>query len=1008
MSSTVSNSAYVQVEKRAAEKKRPKYPRVVNGPLRFLLFCIFALFAIVGANSLYLVSITFLEWVNGVVYQNYFYQFMFIAHLVGGLLIVVPTIIFGVVHMRRAMSRPNHRAKAVGYGLFGTAIALFLTGFLLMRLEIGGREFFLREPISRIIIYWLHITAPLVAIWLFVLHRLAGRRIKWWIGALWFTVAGTAITAIVFLQSQDPRTWEIVGPESGLQYFEPSQARTATGNFIPTKSLMNDDFCLECHADIHEKWSVSAHRFSSFNNPAYAFSVLNTREKMYEREGTVKPARFCAGCHDPVMFFGGAFDDPKYDDPNYDFASDELAQAGITCTVCHAITTLNNGDTTIGNADFTIGEPMHYPFTFSENPKLRWLNRQMIKAKPALHKATFLKPLHKSPEFCGSCHKVHLPEELNDYKWVRGQNHYDSHYLSGVSGQGLTSFYYPPQAEQNCNNCHMPLQESEDFGAQRRQRGGPLTVHDHQFPSANTAIPHLLDMPEWVNAAHEKFLEGVMRIDLFGIRTGKDLLYPLVAPLRPEVPTLRPGEEYLIETVIRTLKMGHHFTQGTVDSNEIWVELTATSNGEVIGMSGGRGNDGTVDPWSYFVNAYVVDREGKRIDQRNAEDIFIAVYNHQIPPGAADTVHYKLRVPADCGPTITVQARLLYRKFDTTFLKHFQGDEFVSNDLPIITLATDEVTFSVGDDDRKVANATPDFPLWQRWNDYGISMLRQGLTSEAIDAFGQVAALGKADGALNQARAYIVEGDLDQASAALQRAARFVPPPPPWSMLYFTGLVNKQTGQLDEALRNFQTIRTMSTDVTESRGYRFWRNYQLSALIGETHYELSNVAERQGDLEGRQKHLSQARRFYEDVLERDPENADAHYNLMGIYTRLSGGGGAAGDSDATSVSDDAAVATSRPSLDEMPNPTTAPVTGNANETGYVSFYERKARDHAAAYEKYRVDDNAGEVINEVLQDPARPEVRHAAGTTTGGAIYDLQRPEAFGLSKQSSEESRVE
>ena len=47
---------------------------------------------------------------------------------------------------------------------------------------------------------------------------------------------------------------------------------------------------------------------------------------------------------------------------------------------------------------------------------------------------TFLKPLHRSAEFCGTCHKVHLPAELNGYKWLRGQNHYDSFLLSGVSG----------------------------------------------------------------------------------------------------------------------------------------------------------------------------------------------------------------------------------------------------------------------------------------------------------------------------------------------------------------------------------------------------------------------------------------------------------------------------------------------------------------------------------------------------------------------------------------------
>jgi hypothetical protein len=115
------------------------------------------------------------------------------------------------------------------------------------------------------------------------------------------------------------------------------------------------------------------------------------------------------------------------------------------------------------------------------------MSRQLIKAKPAFHKATFLKPMHRTAEFCGSCHKVHLPPELNDYKWLRGQNHYDAFWLSGVSGNGVASFYYPPKAQANCNGCHMPLVAVDDepnFAAKVRDDSGLLKTFDHQFPSA--------------------------------------------------------------------------------------------------------------------------------------------------------------------------------------------------------------------------------------------------------------------------------------------------------------------------------------------------------------------------------------------------------------------------------------------------------------------------------------------------------------------------------------------
>ena len=59
---------------------------------------------------------------------------------------------------------------------------------------------------------------------------------------------------------------------------------------------------------------------------------------------------------------------------------------------------------------------MHYPFAYSDNPVLQWVNNQLVKAKPSFHKKTFLKDVHRSAEFCSTCHKVHLPMEVTNYK----------------------------------------------------------------------------------------------------------------------------------------------------------------------------------------------------------------------------------------------------------------------------------------------------------------------------------------------------------------------------------------------------------------------------------------------------------------------------------------------------------------------------------------------------------------------------------------------------------------
>lgn len=183
---------------------------------------------------------------------------------------------------------------------------------------------------------------------------------------------------MVWWQSTDPREWNVAGPQEGEQYYFPSLARTSTGNFIAAKTLQMDSYCQKCHQDAHDDWVASAHHFSSFNNPAYLASVAETREVSLKRDGNVQGSRFCAGCHDPVPFFSGAFDDPKFDMLNH-----PTSQAGITCTVCHAITHVNSN---LGNADYTIEEPEHYPFASSDNAVLQWINNQLVKAKPSFHK----------------------------------------------------------------------------------------------------------------------------------------------------------------------------------------------------------------------------------------------------------------------------------------------------------------------------------------------------------------------------------------------------------------------------------------------------------------------------------------------------------------------------------------------------------------------------------------------------------------------------------------------
>ncbi len=912
----------------------PSRLSVLTPALRRLLAAVLILFGLLALNSLYLVSISAAESLTHRTLQTPGYLYMFLAHLGLGLLISVPALVFGALHLRRAYRRSNRYAVWAGLLLYLVVVLLILSGLLLTRFEVLE----VNDQAVRGIAYWVHVLAPLAAVWLFVLHRLAGPSPGWRSGLAWsagVVAAGAGAVALhLATLDQEPR-W--------VRNFEPSLAQQPASGALPIARLDSDARCAECHRDIAERHQASVHRLSSFNNPAYRASIDETRRVLLARDGTVAAARLCASCHDPVPLYSGRFDDPGYD-PD----SDPGSRSGITCMTCHAIDAIGSPQ---GNGDYRLAAPPPYPFDGSDNPLLKALNHQLIRAKPDLHKHSLLKPLHQSAEFCSTCHKVHLPEALNHYRWLRGQNHYDSFLMSGVSGHRVDSFYYPRMAKTGCADCHMPLHGSDDPAARSLADGGGRAVHDHLFAAANTAVPVMMGHQEEANGARLDLLAQAARVDLFAIKEDGAIDGALHAPLRPVLPALEPGKPYLLELVVRTLGMGHQLTQGTVDSNELWLDLTLKDGERVIGRSGGLDAERDVDPWSYFLNAYLLDRDGNRIERRNVQDIAVALYDHQIPPGAAAVVHYAFRVPSDARGPITIDAALRYRKFDTRFLRFVEGEAFTTNGLPVATLATDRVLLPLaGGAAPSETGAALEVADWERWNDYGIGLLReagdtgkQGELRQAAEAFGEVERLGRAEGPLNLARVRFREGDLDAAAGALSRAEQMDPPAPAWTLAWYSALVKRELGDLDGAIGDLDNLAETRFAEARGRGFDFAADYRMLTELGRTLYERSRQERGEARRQAREALLTRATQRLDQALALDPEYAAAHYHLSLILADL-------GDREG-------------------------------------------AERHRGLHNLYRTDDNITERAI-TRHRSLNPAANHAAEAV---AIYDLQRPGAFGL-----------
>ncbi len=699
------------------------------------------------------------------------------------------------------------------------------------------------------------------------------------------------------------------GPEGP---FFPSSAQVYGKKKIPSKFFMESDSCKRCHEDVYNQWFSSVHHFSSFNNQWYRKSI----EYMQDTVGT-KPSKWCGGCHDPAVLYSGMMDTPIKE-----IVHRPEAQAGLGCMMCHSIAKVKS---TMGQGDFYLEYPRLHELAATQNPVARALHDFLVRLNPEPHRRVFLKPFmrNQTAEFCSSCHKVHLDVPVNHYRWIRGFNEYDNWQASGVSGQGARSFYYPPKPAQ-CADCHMPLTPSKDQG----NING--FVHSHRFPAANTALPVANEDPEQLKITESFLKDKILSVDIFALSPARSELQhpafsqselattfavgeeaeakvtaaapaevlPVTAPLSRVQAVVRRGDTLRVDVVVRTKKIGHFFPGGTVDAYDTWLELKGTDDkGQTVFWSGmvEDNGKGPVEKGAHFYRSLQVDAHGNRINKRNAWATRAVVYVHLIPPGAADTAHYRLHIPENAGNKITLHARLCYRKFswfntqfsfvgvpdptqpkpevspdydDTKYtfagsLKGVSAKREQIPDLPVVALAEDEVTLNVASHNspapppKEVLQAGD----WQRWNDYGIGLLLQGDLKGAQVAFQKVTEIDakNPDGWVNIGRAAVQEGDMDRARTVLEKALSLSPELA--RAHFFYAKVLRSDGRYDEAADHLRKV------VAQYPRDRVALNDLGRILFLKRKY-------------------ADAVKVLQSVLAVDPEDLQAHYNLMLCYNGL--------------------------------------------------------------------------------------------------------------------------
>jgi tetratricopeptide (TPR) repeat protein len=826
------------------------------------------------------------------------FQLQILSHTGVGIVLAVVATAFALWHLTRVwIRRRNRTALLTGIVVLTLGLVLTATGLLIIS-EANSR--------GNRLAYWLHVVTAVLVPLIYIWHRRSSiwrptmlvqkRVVRVVIAATVVFLAGhwissgesdlTAEAEVALSRGAHTgpgsklRDLSIYADSSGLvpaayvpedSPFFPSATTTTTGDFLPSRIITRGDLgerpslnadldslgfvtetrigaetCERCHQDVTEQWASSAHRFASFNNPFYEATVNLLRETA---DNGMEKSKWCSGCHDPSLMLAGQMDKPV------DRRTAE-AQAGLTCLACHAIDSVHNRT---GNANYNIADEREDPYLFPNAKEGLGLlmHDTALKARPLVHKQQLQKPVFKSAEFCATCHKVSLDEQVNGYRWLRAQNEYDAWHDSGVSRNASRTFYLP-QTKRVCQDCHMPL-EPAPLGDLAAKQG---LIKSHRFTAVNTALPFIRGDQETIERIERFVRDEKLSVDVLALRGGERFEH-LVAPLDRTSALIQAGEEVQIDVVVRNKGVGHTFPGGTNDSNQGWIEFTVIDDeGNTILATGLVDEHRVVDPDARFYHAVLVDKDGKRIRRRDGHNIHTAVYSRTIGPGTADVGRYRFRIPKSSGGRrLIVKARLLWRKFDrayTEFAYRSNPEGFKRfddvPDLPIMEIASDSVALRVSSVAVSGAvQATSDD--WMRFNDYGIGLLLQGDTRSAVQAFELVkeADPGRVDGYRNLARIAVSEGNIQAALDHLERCETIAPGDPQTAWVW--GTAHQRAGRYDEAAGAYERVLRV---FPEDRAA--WRN-------------LGRVRYLNGDFEKALAALDQ-------VLEIDPEDRTAHYHRM--------------------------------------------------------------------------------------------------------------------------------
>lgn len=409
--------------------------------------------------------------------------------------------------------------------------------------------------------------------------------------------------------------------------FAPSYLGVKDHRKLTPDDWTNPEICGQCHVRQYQGWKTSMHS-NAFKDPIFQ-ALWAIGEKA--TKGGVK--NHCSGCHTPIGTLTDSIKFNPNDGLHGSFSAPPIAEKGVSCDVCHTISSDNFSRTAVlehGNSSFIV----------DPGP----IKRATLKNSSSPFHATQYSDLHESSKFCGNCHNIFHP--TNDFPIERT---YD---------EWKYSIY--AQNDIQCMDCHMVPVEVAIKVADTLTRphklkdidlsgiaaiGGPVRnlIHDHGFVGGNAAIASVLAGKK--SSTYNESVKRLQNVASLGL-------------------TIKPKSRFLNELTVRVNndRAGHHLPTSLTEVRQMWLEVVVTDDKDRELLRAGTLDKKTnkLPKDAVIFNAHAVDKNGKHTEF--PWDIARFTTVNTIPAKGYKDANYAFNIYPD-SHKVTVVARLHYRSF---------------------------------------------------------------------------------------------------------------------------------------------------------------------------------------------------------------------------------------------------------------------------------------------------------------------------------------------------------